>query len=478
MNDASSSSRGGRSKSGCQTCRARKVRCDERPGVCLNCEKLGLPCAGAGPSSERSQPLAKPSSGGTVTAGVKRKRTFRSCIGCRASKTRCSGDRPVCRRCQEKSVQCNYEDSSEPAWKQQLRLISTFESPSGRGGTTAGASLNQTYQDGQWSNAAPDRRSYSVNQPGCYADNGIEYQSHEDDWCLWSPHLPGNDKVRILVEYYFTNIHPLRCFGFLHKPSFMQRLDAEDTNNRDGDALLHIVCALGALFLAAESEIATSPADTLMAGSQWAERAQQLILAQLGDIVVENLMAAVLLHDYELRMGHFGNAFMLSGLTARMAQALQINLEHSTDVLCQESDSSPSASTKESRRRLMWCCYITDSLVGSGVDQLTLIKEADIKIQLPCNERNFLLQTTCITEVLEQGQFLRFLPPEILPSYPLDNMGIRAHYVRYIAIRRKVLKYVSYIKLMRDQVQLTTLGTSSTLTLQYYHGCLNRSLHS
>ena len=67
---------------------------------------------------------------------------------------------------------------------------------------------------------------------------------------------------------------------------------------------------------------------------------------------------------------------MLSGLTARMAQALQVNLEHSTDILCQDSEPNPSASTKESRRRLMWSCYITDSLVGSGVDQLTLIKEA------------------------------------------------------------------------------------------------------
>jgi hypothetical protein len=134
-------------------------------------------------------------------------------------------------------------------------------------------------------------------------------------------------------------------------------------------------------------------------------------------------MAAILLHDYELRMSNFGNAFMLSAITARMAQALQINLEHSTDILCQDSGSSPDASTKESRRRLMWCCYISDSLVGSGVDQLTLIKETDIKIQLPSNERNFLLQRACVTEVLEPGQFLKFLEQHDLPSNPADNMG-------------------------------------------------------
>lgn len=181
---------------------------------------------------------------------------------------------------------------------------------------------------------------------------------------------------------------------------------------------------------------------TLTAGRRWARRAQGLILAELDAITTENLMATVLLHDYELRMSNFGIAFMLSGITARMAQALQINLEHSTDILCQEDEKdSPSASTKESRRRLMWCCYVTDSFVGSGVDQLTLIKDEDIKIQLPCTERNFLLQNACVVETLRPGQFLRFLPTESLPGSPWDNMGIRAYYLRHIRIRRKVLKY-------------------------------------
>ena len=283
--------------------------------------------------------------------------------------------------------------------------------------------------------------------PTAYTHEDHDRGDRKADYrCLFSSYLPGNDKVRSLVESYFANVHPLRCFGFLHKPSLMQRLDAENAERRDGNALLHIVCALGALFLAAESNVTSiSSSNTLTAGNQWAKRAQQLILAQLGNIAVENLMAAVLLHDYELRLANFGNAFMMSAITARMAQALQIGLEHSTDVLCKEahdSGSGPDASTKESRRRLMWCCYISDSLVGSGVDQLTLIRETDIKIQLPCNERNFLLQRACITEVLEPGQYLGFLDPDLVPSNPLDNMGIRAYYVRHISIRRRVLKLV------------------------------------
>ena len=139
-------------------------------------------------------------------------------------------------------------------------------------------------------------------------------------------------------------------------------------------------------------------------------------------------------------MGNFANAFMLSGTTARMAQALQLNLEYSTDVLCREAGAAPSASAKESRRRLMWSCYIADALVGSGVDQLTLVDEKDIKIQLPCNERYFLLQTPCITEILERGQVLRFLPPELIPTNLVDNMGMMAYFIRHIEIRKRVLQ--------------------------------------
>lgn len=441
MSDQAISHKPGRSKSGCQTCRARKVRCDERAGVCLNCERLGLPCA---PSTDQ-QPTPPRAAEAVATSGLKRKRTFRSCAGCRASKTRCSGDKPICVRCRERDLSCDYEDDAEPAWKQQLRLTAA-QSPSTQASTSAVSDENRPGSN----ELLPVRSIGHFN-----GHDATSYHAQEDSWGLWSPNLPDIDKIRALVEYYFVNIHPLRCFGFLHKPSFMRRLDSEDTN-RDDDALLHIVCALGALFLAVENEPRTqTPAHTIAAGSQWAKRARHLILDQLGNIAVENLMAATLLHDYEIRMGNFGTVFMLSGLTARMAQALQINLEHSTDILCRDPGNNPDASTKESRRRLMWCLYISDSLVGSGVDQLTLIRDTDVKIQLPCNERNFLLQTACVTEVLEPGQFLKFLEPRMLPSNPTDNMGIRAYFVRYIATRKKVLKYAQRLLLKLSVFTLT-----------------------
>ncbi|KAK4862365.1 hypothetical protein LT330_010766 [Penicillium expansum] len=269
------------------------------------------------------------------------------------------------------------------------------------------------------------------------------------DW-LATNYLPNPSRIAMLVEEYFNNIHPLRAFAFIHKPSFLQRLDGETSKEYHNHALLHVICALGAQFYALSySETTTSlePKFVLLAGTQWAKIAQRLILETIDRVTIESLMvkAAVLLHDYAVRLGNFANAFMLSGLTTRMTQALQINLEYNTDILCQDTENGLPVTAKESRRRLMWSCYIMDALVGSGVDQLTLMDERDIKIQLPCNERNFTQNVPCITETLYPGSWLKILPEDSDTKTLLPNMGIMAYFIRHISIRKRVLRYIKHL---------------------------------
>lgn len=90
----------------------------------------------------------------------------------------------------------------------------------------------------------------------------------------------------------------------------------------------------------------------------------------------------------------------------------------------------------------MWACYMLDVWAGSGVDHLTILNEKDIKIQLPCNERQFLLQIPVVTERLGEGQTLDFIPKADLPEKPRDNLGMAAYYVRIVSIWRRVLRYV------------------------------------
>ena len=93
-----------------------QVKCDQRPGGCANCERLQLRCPGDNAEQLVSaDDLRLPSQ-----AGTKRKKTYRSCIQCRNSKTRCSGDRPVCLRCQRKDVKCLYDSEADPAWARSV----------------------------------------------------------------------------------------------------------------------------------------------------------------------------------------------------------------------------------------------------------------------------------------------------------------------------------------------------------------------
>lgn len=63
---------------------------------------------------------------------------------------------------------------------------------------------------------------------------------------LTSVSLPSYDRVLLLVEKYFQMIHPLRSFGFIHEPTFLQELEDQSSDERSQNMLLLIVCALGA----------------------------------------------------------------------------------------------------------------------------------------------------------------------------------------------------------------------------------------
>lgn len=101
----------------CETCRARKVKCDQRPNGCSNCERLGLRCAASNVSPQEEMGLV-------ATAGKsrpRRGRIYRSCVECRKSKTRCNGIRPACLRCQQRKTQCVYASSALPRWTRRVR---------------------------------------------------------------------------------------------------------------------------------------------------------------------------------------------------------------------------------------------------------------------------------------------------------------------------------------------------------------------
>lgn len=234
----------------------------------------------------------------------------------------------------------------------------------------------------------------------------------------------------------------------------MQQLDrwSNAWHDRQNNALLLVICALGAKFCALQccDDIDHLTGGlALSAGSQWAWRAHQLVVLSLNHASVETTMAIVLLHEHELRVGNHANAFMLTGLAVRMAQALQINLESppaaGEDVLCAGTErdyvSSAPATTREARRRLMWSIYIMDSWVGSGVDELTLVDEADLKIRLPCSDGAFNSQGDSTVEMLHPEAHLPYRSSGDGINGPVGSLDLRGCFIRLVSLRRKVLRY-------------------------------------
>ncbi|KAI1501138.1 fungal-specific transcription factor domain-containing protein [Biscogniauxia marginata] len=445
-----------RSRNGCLTCRARKIKCDENPIGCVNCERIDVICPGYEPGqmkrNEHYQLQSKTSS--VVTeAGIKRSRILRSCNGCRQAKTKCSGDSPACLRCRNKNIQCMFEPS---------RLVKKG--------------------DGHDKQVAADQRRGldGVPQEYCSGTNTLTDNCHWSDsgltqdsslsW-LTSSVLPGQAKIRKLVDAYFVNVHPLRCLSFIHIPSFKHRLDFLDSNSSDSDrnALLYAVCAHGARFYAFDHGREQSSLGYVMsAGRGWASRAHNILLGgDLSIISVENLMAAVLLHDYQLRVGNYMHAFLVTGIAARMVQILKINTEPSPGIPETRIASMSDTRIRESKRRLAWSCFTMETGL-TGIEQLDIFNESNNKLQLPCNERNFTLEIPCITEALHQGR---------RSSNAAENMGLVAYFVRLTWLRKKVMNFVKNIDLTKSAAVLAIeLGAVNTL-LQQWHSTLPATLH-
>lgn len=80
----------------------------------------------------------------------------------------------------------------------------------------------------------------------------------------------------------------------------------------------------------------------------------------------------------------------------------------------------------------MWACYVLDAWTGSGVDQLTLLREDDIEIQLPCDEPDFLLQRPCVTPKLEARY------PSL--GIPGQHTGLMSCYIRLVSIWKRIVR--------------------------------------
>jgi hypothetical protein len=90
---------------------------------------------------------------------------------------------------------------------------------------------------------------------------------------------------------------------------------------------------------------------------------------------------------------------------------------------------------QESRRRLMWSCFVLDSMVGSGVDAHNISKYSLPEIPLPAADSDFLTQfpnrdkERLRLEAMEEAETVR-------------KVGYRGQIIYLVLLRTQILRYV------------------------------------
>ncbi|KAK3940478.1 hypothetical protein QBC46DRAFT_434535 [Diplogelasinospora grovesii] len=383
----------------CHTCRARKVKCTGNPGdgPCHNCSRLELPCNFVDVGIDQERVSRTTPSRLHTEAGTPRKRAQRACQSCHAHKTKCSGDIPRCKRCEEADLKCEYA----PA-KRKFSTVPHQESKP---------------------KPAP-RPDIAVSRPATYHDvsllpkraSPVHEDSETDDLAAHN-RLLGRDVVLRHMNAWFELLHPLQSYGFLHSPSIYRDIEEGTFPSTLGAA----VCAVTGFFLASDAE-----------GRAFADRCNLWVKIHIsrtaGILTQERLSLLVLGCLYGLMVGDWPRVWEYIAVASHLVTAMQYNWDRTSGSFVEQ----------ESIRRLTWQVFILHRILAGGFDEHLTLREDNMFLSLPCNEQAFQANRSVTTERLDQRP--RTMQKQAEPS-------IYALHARLMATRHHILgvtkKYAS-----------------------------------
>lgn len=442
----------------CITCRARKVKCDGRPDKCTNCERLGFTCSydpntivttapGVGTSytSTSHEPFSverlvpnetegSVSTSTTTTApvvGLRRIRARQACQSCHVKKAKCSGiiNKPGpggsgsggyrgCERCRALGIACVLRKG-----KRGLALPGLNNNSLGDASETVlddggnGMHIDDPRDMDEDMNHNGSTGGRSTASPAPNPSNSNPGSSGRID-------LPQPDDpiVKRAFDNYFRHVHHVPMFSFLHRASLMERYDAGLLDR----ALLLAIVGIAALLTDLGPSVPLG--DSELFSNRCIDEAASICTSELENRSITRLEALVIVVKHRILSKRFSAAFMLHALTSRFANVLRLNVEN--PALC--------FLAQESRRRLMWSIYMIDAWFANGQTDLALWPdpERQIRVQLPCNERNFDFDLPEVTESLRQ-------PPPSPSGQPIqlpDAVGFTALHIRMHWLRTRILQ--------------------------------------
>ncbi|KAK4139223.1 poly polymerase catalytic domain-containing protein [Dichotomopilus funicola] len=381
----------------CVTCRARKVRCDGRRGICTNCERLSFSCS----YDENVGVEVVPGEGSVGNAiSVPRRRVRQACQNCHARKARCSGSMPSCDRCRAQRLECVYRPGKRAL---PLPLPTPTAAPS------PGSSAMDLDSHASGGQSAP------------HPDDGTSSSNASPATTSLDPTEPDEALALKAFDHFFRHVYHVAMFSFLHRPSLMELYHAGSLDR----ALVLAVVGVTSLL----TDLGPGMVDY---GNRCIDEAMSLCLAGLEKPTISRLQALVLVIKHRILSKRFSGAFMLHAIASRFATAMRLYQEN-TD-LC--------FLAREARRRLMWTIFMIDASISIGQADVALWFDAEhqIHLQLPCNERNFDFDLPDPTEGL------RGPGPDpttgIIPPIP-DVLGLMALHIRLYWMRTRILQCAS-----------------------------------
>ncbi|KAF2821007.1 hypothetical protein CC86DRAFT_470803 [Ophiobolus disseminans] len=367
----------------CAQCRQRKVRCHGGSSSCEACARLGFQCS-LGRSST-------PTASNDNSSSAPRKRGSRACEKCRAQRSRCSGDSPICHRCQRLNLTCQYTLS--------VRQYRAKGLHSSRIRNLAPEIGTEIWQSGTMSAAQSTSSAASVAFISPLVSELTRVHRYlEID----------SSTIRQHIDAYFEYVYPVPVFSFLHRADFLSQYVSDTLCS----ALLLLVCAISSRFL---PPFGSRPS----AAKSWIERAETMLFQRLGKWTVEDLKALMLLTAYCSHSQHSAKASSYLALAVRTAIFLKLHKENHVLPFIEQ----------ECRRRLLWCMFTVDRFQAGGVTEYIVLPSTFIHVQLPCPEHNFQI------DLAVQSPHLRD-HAEAKADLPILNFLLRI-----FDVRNRILQY-------------------------------------
>ncbi|PYH83354.1 hypothetical protein BO82DRAFT_391017 [Aspergillus uvarum CBS 121591] len=471
-----------RVKTGCLTCRARKVKCDETHPVCNNCGNLDVECQwGQGPRRQGSTTSLSDQAGRPSAPRTRSGPRSPACFTCRYARSRCSKTRPSCTRCAIYGHECSYPEtnkgrsltSSAQSLMQRLRSShspspaisledesttiapvydrSVVSHPELRGDEDRVGFSYEAIQQSLVIHTGLADRYDGLNALGPDTVNDVLLPTRADS--ILNPTspsgtqvnrsnlpshltLPSQDRLERLAVAFFLHVHVYRANAFLHR-------DRTLTAIRDGSlsrAIVLALCAVGGRF--------AFPPESEEIVMVWAADAGNQIIAST-DVNRDNIGASLLLTIYYQQAGQFAQSHLWSGIAMNQAITLGFHRE--------APSRNHTFAESERDRRLFYACYAISRFISNGSPESIQCPSSRIRLRLPCDGFNYRMDVFVKTPYAQ----LEEAEGPSGSSATHQCVGAMGFWVRLVGVRTMTRRYFHTLTESRQQPQEDDIRASS-----------------